>query len=143
MLLEIDEPGLEAGTAAYRLFNDILRAADLPAPHLLADFRWPLIRNQADRSGAAASLGLQAFVQARLEERAMLSLGCFGSMATLLAEGDVDKARLLYGREEAIEGLPPVWFSPGLEQLMSEPQLKARLWTLIKRIKSRWTQSNG
>jgi hypothetical protein len=142
VLMEIDEPGLEPGTAPHRLFSDILRAAELPAPRLLADFRWPLIRNQADRSAASASLGLQAFVQARLEEWPVRSLGCFGGMAALLAEGDVDQARLLSGREEALEGLPPTWFSAGFYELMAQPQAKARLWKLIKRVKSRWMLSN-
>lgn len=142
VLMEIDEPGLEPGTAPHRLFSDILRAAELPAPRLLADFRWPLIRNQADRSAASASLGLQAFVQARLEEWPVRSLGCFGGMAALLAEGDVDQARLLSGREEALEGLPPTWFSAGFDELMAQPQAKARLWKLIKRVKSRWMLSN-
>lgn len=138
LLLQLDEPGLAPGTPAQRLLNDILRAAELPTPRLLADFRWPLIRNQTDRSASAASQGLQAFVQARLEQQAVASIGCFGVMATLLVEGDADQARSLFGREESVEGLPPVWFSADLEELMKEPQAKARLWTLIKRVKSRW-----
>jgi hypothetical protein len=138
LLLELDETGLATGSASQRLLSDILRAAELPTPRLLADFRWPLIRNQADRSALAASQGLHAFMEARLEGLSVSSIGCLGSMAALLAEGDIDQAKALCGREEALDGLPPAWIGPRLEELMAQPEAKARLWELLKRIKSRW-----
>lgn len=141
VLIEIDEPGLEKATAPYRLLVDILRAAQLPdKPVLFADFQWPLTRNpQFDRSAAAASQALTAFVQARLEEQSVRSLGCLGSRCGLLAETDPSLAVQLLGREIALDGLPPAWLGASLETLLREPFEKARLWKLLKRVMPRWT----
>lgn len=140
LLVEIDEPGLEKATAPYRLLVDILRAAELPdKPVLFSDFQWPLTRNpQFDRSAAAASQALAAFVQARLEEQSVLSLGCFGERCGLLAETDQSLASELVGREIALDGLPPAWLGASLETLLREPSEKARLWKLLKRVMPRW-----
>jgi hypothetical protein len=142
LLLEISEPGLEKATAPYRLLTDILRAAGLPgSPVLLADFQWPLTRNpQFDRSAVAASQALSAFVQARLEGKAVVSIGCLGQRGALLAEADPDVATRLSGREEALEGLAPVWFAASLEALLVSAGEKAKLWTLLKRVMPRWKE---
>lgn len=142
LLLQISEPGLEKATAPYRLLTDILRAAGLPdQPVLFADFQWPLTRNpQFDRGAVAASQALYAFVQARLEEQSVVSIGCFGSRCTLLADVDVAAGERLMGREEAVEGLAPVWFAAGLEELMGSAQEKAKLWSLLKRVMPRWKE---
>lgn len=141
VLVEINEPGLEKATAPYHLLCDILRAAQLPdRPVLFADFQWPLTRNpQFDRSAAAASQALAAFVQARLEDQSVLSLGCFGGRCGLLAETDEALAEQLVGREIALDGLPPAWLGASLETLLREPSEKGRLWKLLKRVMPRWT----
>lgn len=140
LLIETPDPGVEKGTPQYNLLSDILRAAELPpTPRLHADFRWPLSRNpQVARSAAAASEALQAFMQARLEQAAVSSIGCFGLAAGLLAETDPQQAHALCGREEALEGLPAAWFAADLQTLMNTPREKARLWHLLKRVMPRW-----
>lgn len=142
LLLQISEPGLEKATKPYRLLTDILRAAGLPDhPVLFADFQWPLTRNpQFDRGAVAASQALSAFVQARLEDQAVVSIGCFGSRCTLLADADPTAGERLMGREEAIDGLAPVWFAAGLEELMGSAAEKTKLWTLLKRVMPRWKE---
>ncbi len=142
LLLEISEPGLEKATAPYRLLTDILRAAGLPdRPVLFADFQWPLTRNpQFDRSAEAASQALTAFVQARLEDQAIVSLGCFGERCALLVDADRSASERLSGREEAVEGLAPAWFCAGLEQLLSAPSEKITLWKLLRRVMPRWKE---
>lgn len=141
LLIETEEPGMESSSPTFRLLNDILRAADLPAPpRLYADFHWPLTRNrQLDHSAVAASQGLQAFIQARLESQYIGYIGCFGSHTVLLSDPDAEPIAALAGRVESIEQLPPAWFSPSLEELMRSPEAKRRLWHFIKRIKSQWT----
>lgn len=141
LLVEINEPGLEKATAPYQLLCDILRAARLPdKPVLFADFQWPLTRNpQFDRSAAAASQAMAAFIQARLEEQSVLSLGCLGQRCGLLVETDQARAAQLLGREIALDGMPPVWLGAGLETMLREPSEKARLWKLLKRVMPRWT----
>lgn len=140
LLIETSDPGLEKGTPEHNLLCDILRACDLPpAPRLYADFRWPLSRNpQVARSASAASEALQAFMQARLEQTPVKSIGCFGALAGLLAEPDPVLAKALYGREKALEELTASWFAPDLRQLMTEQGEKARLWQLLKRVMPRW-----
>lgn len=141
LLIEIADPGLEKGTSEHNLLCDILRAAGLPAaPQLQADFRWPLSRNpQVARSAEAASEALQAFMQARLELQSVSSIGCFGTMAGLLATSDPEAADALKGREEALEELGTGWFAPGIEIMLRQPEEKARLWHLLKRVMPRWT----
>lgn len=140
LLIETPDPGIEKGTPHYNLLGDILRAAQLPTtPQLHADFRWPLSRNpQVARSAAAASEALQAFMQARLELAPVSSIGCFGTAAGLLAEADPQQAQALCGREEALDGLVAAWFAPDLQTLMNQPEEKARLWHLLKRVMPRW-----
>lgn len=140
LLIEISDPGLEKGTSEHNLLCDILRAASLPAaPKLLADFRWPLSRNpQVARSAQAASEALQSFMQARLELQQVRSIGCFGAMTGLLATSDPEEAGALKGREEALEELVSAWFAPGLEAMLREPEEKAGLWQLLKRVMPRW-----
>ncbi len=140
LLIEIADPGLEKGTSEHNLLCDILRAAGLPAtPRLLADFRWPLSRNpQVARSAEAASEALQVFMQARLEQKPVSSIGCFGAMAGLLATPDPESATALKGREQALEELGPGWFAPGIETMLRQPEEKARLWQLLKRVMPRW-----
>lgn len=140
LLLEVQGPGLESGMPEVALLRDILRASGLPpSPHLYAEFHWPLTRNpQFDRSSPAASLALQAFVQARLESEPIVSLGCFGAHTALLLEPEVDHEGRLLGREEALEQLPPAWFAPDLDRLLGSPQSKAKLWQQLKRIMYRW-----
>ncbi|WP_157718177.1 energy transducer TonB [Halopseudomonas xinjiangensis] len=142
LLLEVSEPGLEKATAPYRLLADILRAAGLPdRPALFADFQWPLTRNpQFDRSAEAASQALIAFVQARLEDQSVVSIGCFGERCALLADADASTPERLFGREEALDGLAPAWFAAGLEQLPSVPSEKIKLWKLLKRVMPRWKE---
>ena len=142
LLLQISEPGLEKATAPYRLLCDILRAAGLPAtPVLFADFQWPLTRNpQFDRSALAASQALTAFVQARLEDQAVVSIGCLGERCVLLADAAPEAAGHLSGREEAVEGLAPVWFAASLEVLLASASEKAKLWRLLKRVMPRWKE---
>lgn len=139
LLLEVQGPGLESAMPEFTLLRDILRAAGLPvSPHLYAEFQWPLTRNpQFDRSSPAASLALQAFMQARLESEPVVSLGCFGVHTTLLLGLEVDKSRLL-GPEERLEQLPPAWFAPDLHSLMASSANKALLWQQLKRIMQRW-----
>jgi hypothetical protein len=141
LLVEITDPGLEKGTSEHNLLCDILRAAGLPPnPRLLADFRWPLSRNpQVARSAEAASEAMQAFMQARLEQQSINSIACFGPMAGLLAASDPESAAALVGSEQAIEQLGVGWFAPGIEVLLREPELKASLWRLLKRVMPRWT----
>lgn len=143
LLIEIADPGLEKGTSEHNLLCDILRAAGLPAaPQLQADFRWPLSRNpQVARSAEAASEALQAFMQARLELQSVRSIGCFGPMAGLLATSDPEAADALKGREEALEELGTGWFAPGIEIMLRQPEEKARLWHLLKRVMPRWTDA--
>lgn len=140
LLIETADPGVEKGTPHYHLLTDILRAAELPpSPQLHADFRWPLSKNpQVARSAAAASEALLAFMQARLEQIPVSSIGCFGIAAGLLAETDPLQAQLLCGREEALEGLAAAWFAPDLQTLLNKPQEKARLWHLLQRVMPRW-----
>ena len=140
LLTEAPEPGLESATPAFILLQHILRAVGLPSrPRLLADFRWPLSRNpQLDRSAEAASRGLLAFMQGRLEDQELVSLGCFGPATGLLVESDLAKVDELVGREVALEGLPAGWFADDLELLMREPQRKAALWAQLRRVKARW-----
>lgn len=142
LLIEIDEPGMESASPTFRLLNDILRAAGLPAPaRLYADFHWPLTRNrQLDNSAVAASQGLQAFMQARLEAQQISYIGCFGAHTVLLSDPDAESIAALAGRVESIEQLPPAWFAPSLDELMASPEQKRRLWHFIKRIKSDWTK---
>ena len=140
LLVEVPEPGLESASPGLRLLKDILRAVQLPqAPHLYADFRWPLSRNlQLDRSARAASLSLQAFMQGRLENEPVVSIGCFGTHPRLLIGPELDAENLPYDREEALEQLPPAWFAPDLDALMKDAAGKARLWQQLKRVMSRW-----
>ncbi len=142
LLIETAEPGLESGSSAYRLLADILRAVELPGtPSLFADFRWPLVRSrQLDSSAQAASEGLQAFLQARLEGKGIVSIGCFGELTTLLVDADLSASSRLVGCEEALEQLPAAWFAPVLDTLMAEPVHKARLWQLLKRVRTRWIE---
>lgn len=142
LLIETAEPGLESGSAAHRLLADILRAVELPgAPSLFADFRWPLVRSrQLDSSAQAASEGLQAFLQARLEGKGIASIGCFGGRTALLVDADLSASSQLVGCEEALEQLPAAWFAPDLDTLMAEPSYKARLWQLLKRVRTRWIE---
>lgn len=144
LLMETEEPGLESSSPTFRLLNEILRAAELPTPpRLFADFHWPLTRNrQLDNSAVAASQGLQAFMQARLETQQINSIGCFGTHTVLLSDPDAESIAALSGRVESIEQLPPAWFVPSLEGLMAEPEEKRRLWHFLKRIKSQWTVVN-
>lgn len=144
LLIEAPEPGLESAMPGFILLQDILRAVQLPdRPTLVGDFRWPLNRNpQLDRSAAAANRGLLAFLQARLESRQIVSVGCFGAMNTLLVETDLTQADALLGCEESVEGLPPVWFAPSLDSLLKRPQEKAALWTLLRRVRSRWQEKS-
>ena len=140
LLIETPEPGLESASPGLRLLQDILRAVRLPqAPHLYADFQWPMTRNpQFDRSAPAASLALQAFMQGRLESEAVLSIGCFGIYPQLLLGPELDKPAQLAGSEQTLEHLPPAWFAPDLETLMGNPGSKAQLWQQLKRIMPRW-----
>ena len=140
LLIEAPEPGLESASPELRLLKDILRAVRLPqTPHLYADFHWPLNRNpQFDRSAGAASLALQAFMQGRLESEPVVSIGCFGNYPRLLLGPELDGQDLPYGREEALEHLPPAWFAPDLDTLMKSSSSKAQLWQQLKRIMSRW-----
>ena len=140
LLIETPEPGLESASPGLRLLKDILRAVRLPqTPHLYADFQWPLNRNpQFDRSANAASLALQAFMQGRLESEPAVSIGCFGTYPRLLLGPELDGQDLSYGREEALEHLPPAWFAPDLDTLMKSSSSKAQLWQQLKRIMSRW-----
>jgi hypothetical protein len=140
-LVEITDPGLEKGTSEHNLLCDILHAAGLPpSPRLLADFRWPLSRNpQVARSAEAASEAMQAFMQARLEHQPVSSIACFGAMAGMLATNDPESAAALVGTEQAIEHLGIGWFAPGIETMLREPEQKARLWRLLKRVMPRWT----
>lgn len=140
LLIETPEPGLESASPGLRLLKDILRAVRLPqTPHLYADFQWPLNRNpQFDRSANAASLALQAFMQGRLESEPAVSIGCFGTYPRLLLGPELEGQDLPYGREEALEHLPPAWFAPDLDSLMKSSSSKAQLWQQLKRIMSRW-----
>lgn len=141
LLLELPEPGLESGMPVRRLLDDIVRAAGLPGLRLLADFRWPLNRNpQFDRSAQAAHLALQAFMQGRLEEQGVVSIGCFGPRAALLGEPVPEQAFELFLRELALDQLAPAWFCPELQSLMNEPAEKARLWALLRRVMRRWQE---
>ncbi len=144
LLIETPEPGLESAMPGFILMQDILRAVQLPdRPTLVADFRWPLNRNpQLDRSAAAANRGLLAFLQARLESQQIVSVGCFGVMNTLLVETDLTQADASLGCEESVDGLPPVWFAPSLDSLLKRPQEKAALWTLLRRVRSRWQEKS-
>ncbi|QJD60301.1 hypothetical protein HG264_16165 [Pseudomonas sp. gcc21] len=144
LLIETEEPGLESASASFRLLNEILRAAQLPTPaRLYADFHWPLTRNrQLDNSAVAASQGLQAFMQARLEAQQISSIGCFGTHTVLLSDPDAESIAALAGRVESIEQLPPAWFVPSLEDLMTAPEEKRKLWHFLKRIRSHWTLVN-
>lgn len=140
LLIEIADPGLEKGTPHFALLCDILRAAGLPVtPRLQADFRWPLSRNpQVARSAEAASEALQAFMQARLEQSDVVSIGCFGALTGLLVEPDPQSAAALCGREARPEQLVAAWFSADLQGLMDSADEKARLWHLLKRVMPRW-----
>lgn len=142
LLVEVAEPGLESGSSGYRLLTDILRAVELPAtPSLFADFRWPLVRSrQLDSSAQAASEGLQAFLQARLEGKGIVSIGCFGELTALLVDAEMSAPHRLIGCEEALEQLPAAWFAHDLDTLMAEPVHKARLWQLLKRVRTRWIE---
>ncbi|SDU21062.1 hypothetical protein [Halopseudomonas salegens] len=140
LLLEMPADGLGARSPAARLLADILRAVQLPMPaQFLADFKWPLTRNtQFEQSEVAAHQALQAFVQARLEQQTLVSLGSFGRHAGLLAKASVVDAEAAFGREEALEGLPPAWFAPSLDDLLQTPASKAELWALLQRVMVRW-----
>lgn len=143
LLIEISDPGLEAGTSEHNLLVDILRAAGLPtAPRLLADFRWPLSRNpQVARSAGAASEALQVFMQARLEQHPVKSIGCFGAMAGLIAASDPNTADAIKGREQALDELGNAWFAPAIEVMLKHPEEKAGLWQLLKRVTPRWADA--
>ena len=143
LLIEAPEPGLESAMPGFLLLQDILRAVQLPdRPSLLGDFRWPLNRNpQLDRSAGAASLGLQAFMRRRVEGGGVVSLGCFGSATTLLVDADLAQADNLLGCEEALDDLPPAWFAPDLDTLLRRPASKAELWALLRRVRSRWQET--
>jgi len=140
LLIETPEPGLESASPGLRLLKDILRAVQLPqVPHLYADFQWPLNRNpQFDRSAPAASLALQAFMQGRLESEPVQSIGCFGTYPQLLLGPELDGLALVAAAEQSLESLPPAWFAPDLEALMSDASSKAQLWQQLKRIMTRW-----
>lgn len=140
LLIETPEPGLESASATLRLLKDILRAVRLPpVPHLYSDFRWPLNRNpQFDRSAPAASLALQAFMQGRLENEKVVSIGCFGKSPTLLLGPEFEQDGPSAGTEQSLEGLPPAWFAPDLGTLMDDPKSKAQLWQQLQRVMSRW-----
>ncbi|TVP88676.1 MAG: hypothetical protein EA348_10185 [Pseudomonadaceae bacterium] len=140
LLLEMPADGLGARSTAARLLADILRAVQLPAPaQFIADFKWPLTRNtQLEQSEAAAHQALQAFVAGRLEQHTVVSLGSFGQYAGLLAKASVREVDAAIGREEALDGLPPAWFAPGLDDLLQSPAGKAELWTLLQRVMVRW-----
>ncbi|MFA5679229.1 MAG: hypothetical protein WC953_12620 [Pseudomonas sp.] len=139
LLIETQEPGLESASPALHLLKNILRAVRLPeVPHFYADFHWPLIRNrQFDRSAPAASLALQAFMQGRLENKGIVSIGCFGTYPRLLLGAGLDLSEPA-ASEQLIEHLPPTWFAPALDSLLSDPAGKAQLWQQLKRIMSRW-----
>ncbi|HDZ55905.1 MAG TPA: hypothetical protein ENI17_16780 [Pseudomonas xinjiangensis] len=143
LLIEMTESGMQTSSAEYRLLGDILRAAELPTPpRLFADFQWPLIKNrQLNHGASAANEGLQSFMQARLEGQNVKSIGCFGGLATLLVESDPEAYERLAGREVTSEQLAPAWFAPDMETLMAEAGEKARLWHLLRRVRSRWTES--
>lgn len=49
---------------------------------------------------------------------------------------------LRQGCEESVDGLPPVWFAPSLDSLLKRPQEKAALWTLLRRVRSRWQEKS-
>lgn len=140
LLLEVPALGLGARSPGARLLADILRAVQLPAPaQFIADFKWPLTRNtQLDQSEAAAHQALQAFVQGRLEQHSVVSLGSFGQYAGLLAKASVAEVSAAVGREEALDGLPSAWFAPGLDELLQSPAGKADLWALLQRVMVRW-----
>ena len=63
-------------------------------------------------------------------------------MNTLLVESDLTQADALLGCEESVDGLPPVWFAPSLDSLLKRPQEKAALWTLLRRVRSRWQEKS-
>lgn len=140
LLLEVPAQGLGARSPGARLLADILRAVQLPAPaRFIADFKWPLTRNaQLDQSEMAAHQALQAFVQGRLEQHSLVSLGSFGQYAGLLAKASLTEVSVAIGREEALDGLPPAWFAPGLDELLQSPAGKADLWALLQRVMVRW-----
>lgn len=140
LLLEVPVQGLGARSPAARLLADILRAVQLPAPaQFIADFKWPLTSNaQFEQSEAAAHQALQAFVEGRLEQYSVVSLGSFGQYAGLLAKASVTEVGAAIGREEALDNLPPAWFAPGLDDLLQSPAGKAELWALLQRVMVRW-----
>ena len=140
LLVEAHEPGLESASPELALLNDILRAVELPpVSRPLADFQWPLNRNpQLDRSAPAASLALNVFMQGRLEGRQVVSIGCFGRSPQLLAGPEQAAGQGIPEGEQVLEGLAPVWFAPGLGELMAQPQRKAPLWKQLQRIMRRW-----
>lgn len=140
LLVEAHEPGLESASPELALLNDILRAIELPpVSRPLADFRWPLNRNpQLDRSAPAASLALNIFMQGRLEGRQTVSIGCFGRSPQLLAGPEQAAGERIPEGEQVLEGLPPVWFAPALDELMAQPHRKAALWSQLQRIMRRW-----
>lgn len=140
LLIETPEPGLESASPALRLLKDILRAVRLPqVPHYYCDFRWPLNRNpQFDRSAPAASLALQTFMQGRLENEPVVSIGCFGRYPTLLLGPELAQWELSAGAEHRLEHLPAAWFAPDLEALMGDPKAKRQLWQQLQRIMFRW-----
>lgn len=144
LLIETPEPGLESASPALRLLKDILRAVGVPqTPHLYSDFNWPLTRNpQFDRSAPAASLALQAFMRGRLENQAVVSVGCFGHQTRLLSGQEQAEQDMSNGREAALDGLPPAWFAPDLESLMRSSASKAQLWQQLRYIMSRWQVVN-
>ena len=140
LLIETPEPGLESASPALRLLKDILRAVRLPqVPHLYSEFRWPLNRNpQFDRSAPAASLALQTFMQGRLENEPVVSIGCFGRYPALLLGPDLASRDLYAGAEQTLEDLPAAWFAPDLDVLMADPGAKRQLWQQLQRIMFRW-----
>jgi hypothetical protein len=140
LLLEVPADGLGGRSPAARLLNDILRAAGLPqSASFVADFKWPLTSNsQFERTEMAAHQALQVFVQARLEKQTVLSIGSFGACAGLLARPSLDAVEACYGREEELGDLPPVWFAPALDQLLTSATSKSSLWRLLQRVMTRW-----
>lgn len=140
LLVEAHEPGLESASPELALLNDILRAVKLPTvARPLADFQWPLNRNpQFDRSAPAAHRALLVFLQGRLENREVVSIGCFGRSPRLLAGPEYAAGEDMPEGEGVLDGLAPVWYAPALGELMAQPQRKAPLWHQLQRIMRRW-----
>ena len=127
---------------AYLLLKDMLRAAGLPdSPQIIGEpVRWPLLRRgNVDQGPDAAREFVQGFVMARLEEAECACLWLVGLPAVRFA-GEVDAEA--FNTELQIEGLGCAWALPGLELLMDEPQRKAQVWQVMRRLMARWKQND-